>query len=238
MTMMSDAQLRKTIIGAVCFVIGACIISQVMMQLAGGPRDEPLTFDGRIPEEMNADEIEFEDGLPPFISSAGGFYPERAVFDAGIGIGGLLMIGFSFELFHRTKPTGDLRKFANICGLTTGVVIGFSMFNIIVYPFNTEFDMHIFWAMVIFIGAQIWALCLTIARSEIDADLKWKEWDLTKIRWFVFASIVVSFHLMLLLVYSGHYIIGAVFEWLLMFSSQSFLLTFVPTLGGAVLGEN
>lgn len=235
---MSDAHFRKAIIGAVCFVVAACIISQIMMQLADGQRDDPLTFDGKIPEELHSDEIVFEDGLPPFISSAGGFYPERAVFDVGIGIGGLMMIGFSFEIFHRSKPSGDLRKYANVCGLVTGVVVGFAMFNIISYPFNTEFDMHIFWAMVIFGGAQIWALCLTVARSEIDSELSWKDWGVNNIRWALFATIVASFYLMLILVYSGHYIIGAVFEWLLMLASQAFLLTIVPTLGRAEIGKH
>ncbi len=238
MTMLNDTQFRKVIIGAVCFVIAACIISQIMMQLAGGERDEPLTFDGNIPEEMDADEIEFEDGLPPFISSAGGFYPERAVFDAGIGIGGLLMMAFSFEIFHRTKPSTEFRKLANVCGLVTGVLVGFSMFNIIAYPFNTEFDMHIFWAMVIFGGAQIWALSLTLARTGIDSGVTWKDVGITKIRWMVFASIVASFYLMLILAYNGHYIIGAIFEWLLMLSSQAFLLTFVPVLGSTIIGEH
>ena len=112
------------------------------------------------------------------------------------------------------------------------------MFNIIAYPFNTEFDMHIFWAMVIFGGAQIWALSLTLARTGIDSGVTWKDVGITKIRWMVFASIVASFYLMLILAYNGHYIIGAIFEWLLMLSSQAFLLTFVPVLGSTIIGEH
>jgi len=241
MVMMNDDHLRKALIGAVFFVITACIISQIMMQLGGGERDDPLTFDGNVVDEtLGTEEIEFEDGLPPFISSAGGFYPERAIFDAGIGIGGLLMMAFSFELYHRTKPVERHQKIANVCGLISGIVIGFSMFNIIAYPFNTEFDMHIFWAMIIFVGAQFWAICLTVARSQIDYELTWKDWQVNNLRWILFASIFVSFHAMLLLVMNGYVIASAVFEWLLMISSQFYLLTFVPTLskGGSVVSKN
>ena len=41
-----------------------------------------------------------------------------------------MMIAFSFEAFHRTKPESEVRKIANVCGLISGVGIGFSMFTV------------------------------------------------------------------------------------------------------------
>ncbi|MEE2812540.1 MAG: hypothetical protein VX627_05900 [Candidatus Thermoplasmatota archaeon] len=235
MTMLSDAHLRKAIIGAVSFVICACILSQIMMQMGGGPRDEGIDISDQLdmsPVDLCEGDacLIFEDGLPPFISSAGAFYPERAIFDAAIGIGGLMMIAFSFEAFHRTKPESEVRKIANVCGLISGVGIGFSMFNIIVYPFNTELLLHIFYALVVFWGALFWAICMTVARKELDRGITWKNWEINQIRTTLCSVIIFSFILMSILVNIGEFVAAAIFEWMLMFASQGFLLTFIPIL--------
>ncbi len=48
----NDYYLRKAIITGVILVVCSCIISQVMMQLGGGLRDEPLDLSDQVPEDF------------------------------------------------------------------------------------------------------------------------------------------------------------------------------------------
>ena len=49
--LVSDELLRKAVIAGFVVVLGACIISQVMMQLGGGPRDEPMDCPANFQKE-------------------------------------------------------------------------------------------------------------------------------------------------------------------------------------------
>ncbi|MBJ84392.1 MAG: hypothetical protein CMB52_02595 [Euryarchaeota archaeon] len=226
----NDYYLRKAIITGVILVVCSCIISQVMMQLGGGLRDEPLDLSDQVPEDFEGGEIVFENGFPPFISSAGAFMPEKLVFNFGLFSGGLIMIFLSFELFHRTKPNGRKRDFSNVVALVTGIIIGFSMIQIVAYPFNTDIMLHIFWAMNIFWGAQVWIASLTYARGEIDSEIEWKGWEIHKVRWAIFAIAIISFQSMTILTALSMLVESAIFEWTLTFAAQAMMLTFIPTL--------
>ena len=48
--MFNDSQLRRAIQLGVILIVGSCIISQVMMQLGGGERDERVDLTDQAPE--------------------------------------------------------------------------------------------------------------------------------------------------------------------------------------------
>jgi hypothetical protein len=227
---MKDEHLRKAIIAGVIFVVGACLISQIMFQMAGGPRDEPMDISDQLPADWLGSPMVFEDGLPPFISSGGVFQPEKAVFDIGLGLGGLLMMALSFEVYQRTEPVGRKRKVANVGALISGVIVGFSMFSLPAHPLNTHLMLHIFWAVNIFWGAQVWIGCLTYARGEIDAGLEWRGQSINRIRWALFGVTILSFQLMTALIATDHLVGSALFEWTLTFSAEAMILTLIPAI--------
>ena len=228
--MFTDSQLRRAIQLGVILIVGSCLISQVMMQLGGGERDERVDLTDQAPEGLEDDGFIFEDGYPPFISSAGALMPERMVFNIGLFTGGILMILLSFETFHRTKPKGTKRNVANVTALITGIIIGFSLMQLVAHPFNTSLIMHIFWAMNIFWGAQIWMATLTYARGELDADIRWRGWEINRVRWSLFAVAIISFQAMTALVATGHLVESAILEWTLTFSAEAMILTLIPAL--------
>ena len=228
-----DHGFKRAIQIGVILVVGCCIVSQLMMQLGGGERDQPLDLTDQVPEDVDIDGLVFENGFPPFISSAGAFMPEKAVFDFGLFCGGVVMIFLSFEIYHRTKPEDTKRKFCNVVSLISGTVIGFSMMQILAHPFNTSIMMHIFWAMNIFWGAQLWIATLTYARGELDAEVTWKGWPIHRVRWSIFAIALISFQAMTLMVASGHLVGSAIFEWTLTFSAEAMMLSLIPTITSA-----
>jgi hypothetical protein len=227
--MMKDENLRKVIIAGVILVVGAALISQIMLQMAGGPRVEPMDLSDELPVDSDHPVV-FEDGLPPFISSGGVFQPEKTVFDIGLGLGGLLMMALSFEVYHRTKPVGRKRNAANVGALISGVIVGFSMFSLPAHPLNTDLMLHIFWAVNVFWGTQVWLFCLTYARAELDADVRWKGYSINRIRWSLFATAIISFQAMTALIATGHLSESAFFEWVLAFAAEGALLTLLPAL--------
>ena len=231
---MSDIQgelvFHRAVQIGVILVVGCCLISQVMMQLGGGERDEPMDLRDQVPDDFDDEGLVFEDGFPPFISSAGAFMPEKIVFNIGLFGGGLMMIFLSFEIFHRTNPEGKKRRVCNVVALVSGIIIGFSMMQIVTHPFNTSIIMHIFWAMNIFWCAQIWIATLTYARGEIDSDVTWRGWSINRIRWGTFVVAIFSFQAMTLLVATGHLVESAILEWTLTFSAEAMMLTMIPTL--------
>ena len=234
---MSDTQrdfvFHRAIQLGVILVVGCCLISQVMMQLGGGARDEPIDLRDQVPDGFDDEGLVFEDGFPPFISSAGAFMPEKIVFNIGLFGGGIMMIFLSFEIFHRTNPEGKKRRVCNVVALVSGIIIGFSMMQIVAHPFNTSIIMHIFWAMNIFWCAQIWIGTLAYARGEIDAKVKWRGWSINRIRWITFAVAIFSFQAMTLLVATGHLVESAILEWTLTFSAEAMMLTMIPTITNA-----
>ncbi len=238
--LVSDELLRKAVIAGFVVVLGACIISQVMMQLGGGPRDEPMDLSGQLPEGSN-DSVgpvaTFPDGMPPFISCGGVFYPEKAVFDIGLAIGGLLFCFMGIEMFLRTESSlresdgSNWRRAANIGQLVTAGLIGISMVMITRHPFNVSLMMHLFYAMNIFYGTFIWGTFLTLSRSKIDGELTCLgKWKLSTIRWAMVATGFISFQMMTAMVASGNITLAAVFEWILTFAAEGQALTILPIL--------
>ena len=109
-------------------------------------------------------------------------------------------------------------------------IIGFSLMQLVAHPFNTSLIMHIFWAMNIFWGAQIWIAALAYARGELDANVLWRDWSINRIRWSIFAVALISFQAMMALVATGHLVESAILEWTLTFSAEAMMLTMIPTL--------
>ena len=233
----NDIHLRKAILTGVILVVACCLISQIMMQIGGGARDERLDLSDQVPEDFSGPGVIFEDGFPPFISSAGAFMPEKLVFNVGMFGGGLIMIFLSFEIFHRTKPDSTKRKIANVIALGSGILIGFSMMQIVAFPFNTDMMLHIFWAMNIFWCAQVWIATLTYARGKIDSDIEWRGWKINKVRWSIFAIAILSFQAMTILTAMGMLIESAIFEWTLTFAAEAMMLTYIPILDATPLAD-
>ena len=155
--------------------------------------------------------------------------PEKLVFNIGLFGGGMVMIFLSFEIFHRTNPEGKKREVCNVVALISGIIIGFSMMQIVAHPFNTSIIMHIFWAMNIFWCAQIWIATLTYARGEIASDVTWRGWLISRVRWVTFAGAIFSFQAMTLVVATGQLVESAILEWTLTFSAEAMMLTMIPT---------
>ncbi len=227
----NDGHFSKAIQGTVALVFFCCVVSQIMLQLGGGEREETLDLRDNVPEEMRDNPgLVFEEGYPPFVSSAGALMPEKFVFSVGLFAGGLMMILLTFEVFHRTKNQNTTRSFSNHVTLVTGVFVGFSMMQIVAYPFTTEVILHIFWALNIFWFAQFWMGCLAFTRGRLDADLRWRGWKINTVRWSLFAIAVISFQAMTALTVMGLLVESAIFEWTLVFSAFSMMLTLLPTL--------
>ena len=227
----NDEHFRKAIQWTVCLIVFCCIVSQIMMQLAGGERDEPLDLSDQVPREMQDNGgLVFEDGYPPFVSSAGALMPEKIVFNLGLFSGGLMMIFLTFEIYHRTKFQNTTRKISNLSTLVTGIIVGYSMIQIVAYPFTTEVMSHIFWAMNIFWFAQIWMGALSYTRGSLDTQFRWRGWKINTIRWTLFSIAVISFQAMTALTLMDMIVESAIFEWTLIFSAFAMMLTIIPTL--------
>ena len=63
-----DLVFHRAIQLGVILVVGCCLISQVMMQLGGGERDEPMDLRDQVPDDFEDEGLVFEEGFPPFIS--------------------------------------------------------------------------------------------------------------------------------------------------------------------------
>ncbi|MCH2349637.1 MAG: hypothetical protein MK233_06910, partial [Candidatus Poseidoniales archaeon] len=132
---------RRLLLAAVAITLATCIISQVMLQLGGGPRDEQLDLSDQL-EDL--DRTLVFDGLPPFISSAGVYYPERAVFEVGLSIAGLLFILLGLVLALRTEgdlKAGDgtnIRRLFNLAGLLLAGLSGASLVIMTRHPMHTD----------------------------------------------------------------------------------------------------
>jgi len=234
-----DRILRRTIVAGVVLVITGMIVSQIMMQMGGGPRNEPLDLAHQFPDdspELVREAAMFPDGLPPFISSGGAFQPERTVFDLSLGIGGLLMIILVLDQAFRIRAANlrygahPMRRLANLVQLGSGMVVGASMVMITRHPFNEDLVTHIAFAIAIFQGAIIWTGALAVARGRIDGNLEWRGIRLTNIRWALFASTLFSYQAMVWMIAEEKILVSAFFEWILAFSAEGCILTLLPSI--------
>ena len=245
--LLEDALLRKVIYTGVILIIGACVISQVLMQFGGGIRDEPMDLSSHLPADSQRqadDAVIFENGLPPFISSGGLFYPEKAVFDIGLGLGGLLTILLSADLFLRTKSGlkasggSRWRQGANVGQLVTGIIIGGSLVMLTRNPFNVALVAHIFYAMNIFYGSFIWGAFIAFSRKGLDSELKSVGgYPLSTVRWGLVLAGFASFQAMMILLAYNFIYESAFFEWALTFAGEAQVLTIIPILSSVVSDE-
>ena len=54
-----DEVFRRAIQIGVFLVVGCCLISQVMMQLGGGERDEPMDLRDQVPDDFEEEGLVF-----------------------------------------------------------------------------------------------------------------------------------------------------------------------------------
>ena len=230
---------RRLLLAAVAITLATCIISQAMLQLGGGPRDEQLDLSDQL-EDL--DRTLVFDGLPPFISSAGVYYPERAVFEVGLSIAGLLIIGLGFVLAQRTendlkKGEGtNIRRLFNLAGMLLAVFSGASLVIMTRHPMHTDLVAHLTYAMYVFYGSIAWAACATAARGRLDADLEWRGHSLVKMRWSLLTLAFLSLQITIGTIAFSSMLLSAFFEWVMLFSMQAVLLTFLPLFPAADAG--
>ena len=231
---MDDLWYRRLIVLAVSLVIGASVGSQILMQLGGGPRNERMDLSDQIGDDFKGLAI-FPDGLPPFISSAGLFYPEKAIFDWGLGLGGIIFCILGIEVTVRTQreliSTGAnvLRTALNLGQLIAALGVGVSLVMLTRYPFNVSFLNHLLIANGIFYGSMVWGGLLTLARSGLDGKIQWRGFSINHGRWLLVVMGVVSYFLMTGFGAQRSFNLSALFEWLLTLSSEAITLTLLLT---------
>jgi hypothetical protein len=238
----SDRLFRRTIILGVVLVLGGSVVSQLLMQMGGGERDKPQNFSDQLPSHFSEDLKKvaiFPHGLPPFISSGGIHYPEKAVFDVGLGLGGLVFAFLAIELFLRTRNTlsearaSIVRHLLNLGQLLAALLVGGSLVMITRYPFNVNFLGHLFYANNIFYGSLAWGGLLTLARGGLDRQLACCRLKLNLLRWILLAVGIASYVLMTMLAGKQSFNGAAFFEWLLTISTELLTLSLLPILAVA-----
>ncbi len=181
----------------------------------------------------------FPDGLPPFISSGGIHYPEKAVFDVGLGLGGLVFVFLAIELFLRTRGalsvarSSILRHLLNLGQLLAALLVGGSLVMITRYPFDVSFMEHLFYANNIFYGSLAWGGLLTLARGGLDRQLACCRLKLNLLRWILLTVGIASYVLMTMLAAKQSFNGAAFFEWLLTISTELLTLSLLPILAAA-----
>lgn len=242
-SLVSDEAFKRVIIAGVVLIVGTCIVSQAIMQMDfSEKRDNPVHYSEQFPG--NATYIDFPDGLPPFISSAGAYYPEKAVFDVGLTIGGILLGLLGVEMFLRSRKSltaidaSRWRHLANVAQGITAIVMGISLVMITRHPFNTDIVTHVYYALIIFQGSLIWMAVNAVARAPLDSGVYWRGHPITRVRWLLFAVGLVSYLLMTAFVSTGHLVESALFEWTLTFSSEISMLTLIPAIAMASSGQS
>lgn len=232
-SLVSDQLLRKAIIYGVILILGACIISQVLLQLGGPPRDEKIDVTDQFGDAVGNETILF-DPKAPFISSGGAFYPEKAVFDVGLFLGGLLFIGFGIEIFLRTQDgLGSLRdspwrSLFNLVQLLSASIVGGSLVMLTQHPYNVSIVMHIVYAMAIFQFGIVWMAALTLSRWKLDSEVRHRGWSINRLRLSLTLVGFASFQLMTLLIALDSFVASAFFEWTLTFAFDLTALTLLP----------
>jgi hypothetical protein len=207
------------------------VISQIMMQLGGGPRDELMDHSDQFHFQGNG---AIFDGLPPFISSAGVFPPESIVFGIGFSITGFLLIWLSYQLKLETSKQfknstiSNVHTLSNDFGLLAGITAGTSLIVLSWTPMNTKLVAHIILAILVFCSAIIWALLVTTARSKLDEKIIWRGKKITHWRWILIAVTFFSVQLTILFAFTGNFYISALFEWILLSGLIFSLATYYP----------
>lgn len=221
------SKLLKLAIGA---IIVTALLSQLLLQIGGGLRDEPLDFTEQL--EQLEQPLIFEDGLPPFISSAGVYAPESIIFGIGFTISGILFILLAYEMavcnslkLSRHEST-SLHIRSNNLGMLVGMFTGASLIIISWTPMHTQLIAHVALALQIFYGGMLWASLATISRSRIDSKKQFKNIPMNLLRWGLIAITFISLQLSGLAIANDSLNLAAAFEWVLFFSQVGVLASF------------
>ena len=221
---------RRILIGAVAILVITCIITQMFVQLAGGPRNETIDLSDQIDADLQHPPS--FDGLPPFISSGGVFEPEKTIFSIGLTISGVLFMIVGVDFGTRTHRllkicnSRNLRKLCNVASAASAITAGFSLVMVAKYPFDEELLLHIFYAMTIFYCAFFWVLFSHLARRGIEDDsLTWREYNVASIRKYSLILVFISLVMTINAPAMGYIVIGAFFEWMLLFTTMVGLLS-------------
>jgi hypothetical protein len=206
------------------------IISQIMMQLGGGARDELMDLSDQLIVFGKA--VIFENGLPPYISSAGVFAPESIVFGIGFSLVGMSIIWLSKEIWKETcnqfqeKYTTNLHLRTNNIGLIAGMIGGIVLVFLAWTPMNTQLIAHLVMATIVFLGSILWTILVTVSRTIIDADKQWRGYNIIRLRWTLISVAFISLQLSIISFVLISTTVSAAFEWLLLISLNCGLLTF------------
>jgi hypothetical protein len=206
------------------------IISQLIMQLGGGPRDELMDLSDQLIVFGQA--VIFENGLPPYISSAGVFAPESIVFGIGFTIVGVLIIWLSKEIWEETckqfqeNHTTSLHLRTNNIGLIAGMIGGIILVFLAWTPMNTQLVAHLVMATIVFLGSILWTILVTVSRTILDADKQWCGYNIIRLRWTLMSVAFISLQLSIISFVLISTTVSAAFEWLLFISLNCGLLTF------------
>lgn len=220
----------KILFAMVELTFATAIISQLMMQLGGGARDklmdlsDQLIFFGQV--------VVFENGLPPYISSAGVFAPESIVFGIGLSIAGASMVWLSKQIWSEThtqlqgENTTLLHQRTNNAGLIAGIIGGLVLIILAWTPMHTNLIKHLIMATLVFSSSILWTMCVTISRTILDAEKEWRGYKITHLRWTFLSIAFISIQLSSITFVLISPTVSALFEWLLFISLNCGLLTF------------
>lgn len=225
-----DERRSKLLKLAIGTVIVTALLSQLLLQIGGSPRDEPLDFTEQL-EQLDHPLI-FENGLPPFISSAGVYAPESIVFGIGFTLSGILFVLLSYEMaicnslkLSQNEST-NLHIWSNNLGMLVGMFTGASLIIISWTPMHTQLIAHVALALQIFYGGMLWASLVTISRSRIDSKKQFKNIPMNLLRWTLIAITFFSLQLSGLAIANDSLNLAAALEWVLFFSQVGVLASF------------
>ena len=222
-----DERRSKLLKLAIGVVIATAVLSQLLLQIGGDSRHEALNFTEQLGYPLT-----FEDGLPPFISSAGVFAPESIVFGIGFTLSGILFILLAYEMavcnslkLSRHEST-SLHIWSNNLGMLVGMFTGASLILISWTPMHTQLIAHVALALQIFYGGMLWASLATISRSRIDSKKQFKNIPMNVLRWTLIAITFSSLQLSGVAIANDSLNLAAALEWVLFFSQVGVLASF------------
>ena len=235
-SIVSDKSLKSILILGVITVIGTSLISQIMLQTGENVREYSVDLSDQVPGSDNYFNslAVYPNGLPPYISSGGVYFPEITIFNIGFKIAGILFIFIGIEAFLRTasslnsddKKEHNFNNFSLACSIISGILV----FSITFFPFDKKLMPHVIIAMLIFIFISIWIYSFMMARKKLDTEIMFKGSSINEIRHKIALFGFFSFLFMCFFVSLNMHSIGAIGEWGLMLTSQLQTLSFIPNL--------
>lgn len=220
----------KLLAVAIKISILTAVTTQLVVQLRGGPRNERMDLSDQFTFQGKG--LVFENGLPPFISSGGVFSPESIIFGIGLTIAGFLLSWLAFEMAKETSKqlqkttVSRVHTWSNNVGLLAGFSSGTALILMSWTPMNTKLITHLILALIVFCGALLWSVSVTIARTGLDEKITWRGKKITHWRWGIIAVTFFSMQLTFLMAVIGRLNVSAFFEWILFIGLNCCLATF------------